>query len=95
MIQEKDCKVILGLIEIFIVTLSTAIRISHYNLFNVVAVKFVSKQCCLMLFFFSNCICRAFFFAKTIFAELFTTQVKNIADKGERHFGVILMPFSR
>ena len=25
MIQEKDCKVILGLIEVFIVTLSTAI----------------------------------------------------------------------
>ena len=69
MIQEKDCKVILGLIEIFIVTLSTAIRISHYNLFNLVAVKVVAKQCCLM-FFFSNCICRAIFFAKTIFLEL-------------------------
>lgn len=51
MIQEKDCKVILGLIKIF-VTLSIAIRISHYSLFNVVAVKFVAKQCCLMLFFF-------------------------------------------
>ena len=51
MIQEKDCKVILGLIKIFIVTLSIAIRISHYSLFNVVAVKFVAKQCCLMLFF--------------------------------------------
>lgn len=43
MIQEKDCKVILGLIEIFIVTLSTAIRISHYNLFNLVAVKVVAN----------------------------------------------------
>ena len=52
--KEKDCKVILGLIEIFIVTLSTAIRISHYNLFNIVAVKVVAKQCCLMLFFFQT-----------------------------------------
>ena len=83
MIQEKDCKVILGLIEIFIVTLSTAIRISHYNLFNLVAVKVVAKQCCLMLFFFKLHICRAFFFAKTIFSELFTTQVKNNVDKDE------------
>lgn len=95
MIQEKDCKVILGLIEIFIVTLSTAIRISHYNLFNLVAVEVVAKQCCLMLFFFKLHICRAFFFAKTIFLELFTTQVKNNANKDKQHFDVILTPFSR
>ena len=37
------CKVILSLIEIFIVTLSTGIRISHYNLFNLVAVKVVAN----------------------------------------------------
>lgn len=39
MIQEKDCKVILDLIEVFIVTLSTAIA-------KPAALKVVAKQCC-------------------------------------------------
>ena len=66
MIQEKDCKVILlGLIEIFIVT--TAIRISHYNLFNLVAVKVAAKQCCLMIFFFFKLHLQSLFLCKNYF----------------------------